>query len=207
MESQPARLHPYVLISEARRITLAASKIGIALYFLAPIMGLAETSNHTSKGNVFIMVTTRFTDETDDNDRKAFERWQEFALTQLGYTINLILTFAGATLAFAVKTMMGSTFVLRHWGHYLFHSSLLLLGFSIMTGIAANITRCVDFSTTRRAALARCNGNKENHHAMAQKADTFGRWTWRFFACQSAAFCGGVFCLSFAIWLGYHCKI
>jgi hypothetical protein len=153
------------------------------------------------------MATTRFTNGTDDNDRKAFERWQEFALTQLGYTINLILTFTGATLAFAVKTMMESPRVLGHWGHYLFHSSLLLLGISIMVGVGANITRCVDFSTTRRAALARCDGNRGDHEKLAQRADRLGSWTWRFFAIQSGAFCGGVFGLSFAIWLGYHQKI
>jgi len=38
-----------------------------------------------------------------ESDRESYLHWQEFAITQLGYTINLMMTLSGAVLAFVVK--------------------------------------------------------------------------------------------------------
>jgi len=38
-----------------------------------------------------------------DLDRQSYLRWQEIAITQLGYSINLMMTLSGAVLAFVVK--------------------------------------------------------------------------------------------------------
>jgi len=38
-------------------------------------------------------------DEEKERDRESYLRWQALAITQLGYTINLFLTLAGATLS------------------------------------------------------------------------------------------------------------
>ena len=38
-----------------------------------------------------------------DTDRESYLRWQEIAITQLGYTINLMMTLSGGALTFVVK--------------------------------------------------------------------------------------------------------
>ena len=67
-----------------------------------------------------------------DRYRESYLRWQGMAITQLGYSINLFLTLAGATLAFAAKTMMESKAVLPSPPRSLFHASLPALGLSIV---------------------------------------------------------------------------
>jgi hypothetical protein len=128
------------------------------------------------------------------------------ALEQLGYVINLFLTFSGAVLAFAVKTMMQSATPLPACAHHLFMGSLLSLIVSIACALVANMTRAADFRFTRKAALARWK-SKPDHDALQDKADTFGNWTWRLFKCQTCLFGLGAAALCLSLWIGYSHKI
>jgi hypothetical protein len=85
-------------------------------------------------------------------------RVTETSITQLGYTINLMLTLAGAALALGAKTLMESKEVLPSPHHYSFHTSVFALGLSVFLAVAANFTRAFDFRNTRRAARARMTG-------------------------------------------------
>jgi len=142
----------------------------------------------------------------EERDRDSYLRWQKIALEQLGYVINLFLTLSGAVLAFAVKIMMDSKAPLPACVHYMFHASLLVLGISIGSSLAANTTRAMDFRYTRRAAYARWK--KEPDHATLQEtADNCGKWTWWLFYCQTGAFGLGVLLLCVSIWIGYSHQI
>jgi hypothetical protein len=153
------------------------------------------------------MATSTNSKATTDHDWESYLRWQDTAITQLGYTINLVLTLAGAALGFAVKTMMESKEVLPHLPRLLFHSSVWLLSISILAAVAANFTRCHDFRLSRRAARARVEGNIAIHSSCTAISKRLGGWTWTFFSVQSASFAIGVVMFSRAIWLGYGNKI
>jgi len=90
-------------------------------------------------------------DATSDRREERYIRWQKLAIEQLGIVINLFLTFAGAILAFAVKTMMESNEVLPAPASEEFHCSLIALGLSIGFALLGNVTRAFDFRYTRKA--------------------------------------------------------
>jgi hypothetical protein len=117
-----------------------------------------------------------------DTDRESYLRWQEIAITQLGYTINLMMTLAGGLLAFVVKAKLDGSVKASGCA---WHLALLCLGHSVLAAIAANITRAVDFRYTRRSVRARMKAGN-NHQRLRDIADFFGAWTWYFFYFQAA---------------------
>jgi hypothetical protein len=145
------------------------------------------------------------TDEDKEN-RESYVRWQEYAIAQLGYTINLFLTLSGATLGFALKILMESQTPLSGSAHYLFLVALLLLGLSIIAALAANWTRLQDFRFTRRAARERVEkGN--NHEHYKRKAECYGNWTWGLFYLLTLSFGLGVVLFALSIWFAYSNRI
>src|SRR5580704_2839178 len=92
-------------------------------------------------------------------DRESYLRWQEFAITQLGYTINIMMTLSGAILAFVVKEKLDEK-IKAHGGAWRF--PLGYLGLSVLAAIAANITRACDFRYTRRAVRERMKDGKDH---------------------------------------------
>src|SRR5713226_5779521 len=90
-------------------------------------------------------------DEKERN-RESYLRWQELAIKQLGYVIDLFLALAGAALGFTIKILMESLAPFSRAAHYLFHGAILILGLSAVAGLVANWTRAMDFRNSRRAA-------------------------------------------------------
>jgi hypothetical protein len=129
-----------------------------------------------------------------NSDRESYLRWQNIALTQLGYTINLMMTLAGGMLAFVVKEKLDGVVNARGCGWYF---ALGSLGLSVVLAIAANVTRAFDFRYTRGAARARMKDG-EDHQELHKKADCFGAWTWVLFTCQAATFALGVIFIAWA---------
>jgi hypothetical protein len=146
-------------------------------------------------------------EKQSQRDRDSYLRWQNTSITQLGYTINLMLTLAGATLGFAVKTMMKSKGVLPCPARLLFHGSVGLLAISILMAIGANVTRCLDFRYSRRAARARMEREIAVHNLYEKISNRLGRWTWRLFYVQASGFWIGVLAFALSIWLGFGYKI
>ena len=98
------------------------------------------------------------TDKLEDYKARHI-RWQNFAITQLGYTNNIIITLSIAFLAYAVdKTYLSTfsltkgTFVLKMFV-YLWSLSFMLI--SIAFGVFTSISRLYDFKITRHIALTR----------------------------------------------------
>jgi hypothetical protein len=144
--------------------------------------------------------------EKDETDRDSYLRWQGLALTQLGYSINLMLTIAVAMLAFAATTMMQSKVPLPYPARWLFHCSLPTLAIAVFVAIAANVTRALDFRYSRRAARARMKGEGD-HNDLQDTAEWWGKWTWRLFYVQATTFGIGVVALALGIWCGFGDKI
>jgi hypothetical protein len=135
------------------------------------------------------------TEQRDPDDRESYLRWQGISITQLGYTINLMMTLSGGVLAFVVKEKLDGK-VNAHGCGWRF--ALSCLGFSVLAAIAANITRALDFRYTRRAARARMKDGKD-HQDLHDTAECFGALTWFLFYCQAAAFALGVCFLAWAL--------
>jgi hypothetical protein len=141
-----------------------------------------------------------------DNDRDSYLRWQELAITQLGYTINLFFTLAGATLAFGTKILMDSQSAFSGYQHCLFLASFRFLGLSIITALGANVTRALDFRFTRRAARERMKDGQD-HDDLHDKAECLGKWTWGLFYLQTISFGLGIISFSASIWSAYGNRI
>ena len=94
-----------------------------------------------------------------NTDRESYLSWQGIAITQLGYTINLMMTLSGGVLAFVVKEKLDGK-VNAHGGGW--HFALGCLGFSVLAAIVANVTRALDFRYTRRAARERMKDGKDH---------------------------------------------
>lgn len=141
-----------------------------------------------------------------ERDRESYLRWQELALTQLGYTMNLMLTLAGASLAFAAKTMMESKSILPFPSRFFFHASVVAFAVSVFVAVAANVTRAYDFRCTRRAARERMKDG-EDHQDLHDRAEAFGTCTWIFFDIQATAFAIGATAFALSMWCSYGNRI
>jgi hypothetical protein len=142
---------------------------------------------------------------TNGNDRDGYLRWQELAITQLGYTINLFLTLATAMLVFAMKILMESKMPFAGVEHVFFHLGVLLLALSVVAALAANYTRAQDFRYTRRAA--RPSVSEENRLNAHDRAECYGKCTWWLFYCQTTTFGLGGVLFGVSTWLAYANRI
>ncbi len=126
-----------------------------------------------------------------DQDRESYFRWQEFAIRQLGYVINLMMTLSGGALAFAIREKIEGYVKLDGCAWRL---AVLSLAISVIAAVAANVTRALDFRYTRRAARARMKDGKD-HEELHETAERLGAWTWGLFYFQAATFALGPLCL------------
>lgn len=139
---------------------------------------------------------------SSENDRESYLRWQELAITQLGYTINLFLTLGGAAISLALKILMESKSPFPHLARCFFYGGLFLLLFSVAAACLANVTRAFDFRYTRRAARERMKNGTDNNK-FHEKAERYGKWTWGVFYAQAAAFGIGPVLLALSILMAY----
>lgn len=123
----------------------------------------------------------------------SFVRWQAVAVAQLTYAINLLLTFAVATLGFQVALLTGDKFSLAaSWQKCLFSLPILFLGASIIFGLAVVVNRLRSFRATMRAARARENGDTEAHTTNRTLYKILDPRTWWLFWWQAGTFAAGI---------------
>jgi uncharacterized membrane protein YbhN (UPF0104 family) len=87
--------------------------------------------------------------------RESSIRWTGIVLTQLGYAINLVLTFATATLGFTLSLLRDKDFAPPLGARRLFELALAALLASIIVGVACVVNRLTDFRASRRIATRR----------------------------------------------------
>lgn len=87
-------------------------------------------------------------------------RWQNFAITQLGYTNNIITTLGIGFLAFAFDKEFISTFSLSSYSVFsckmlIYLLTILFILISLGFGILTSISRLYDFKISRHVAITR----------------------------------------------------
>lgn len=129
----------------------------------------------------------------DENDR--CQRWRKIAIDQLGYLINLILTFAIAALGYCfVLTPAYSA-----KGAMILSMSALALSASF--GFICAVVRLLDFRGTARRACD--HPNKATKEAMRD----LDNLTWVLFYVQLGTFAIGVGALAFTLLVMYGGKL
>ncbi len=138
----------------------------------------------------------------------SFVRWQSVTLTQLGNSLNVILTLSTASLGFAFASVNRGSFELGE-ARVPFTASLVLLLGSIVCGILCSLNRLCDFRKTAQIARRREKLFREDYELQKerQKAEELGQRTWRLFCWQVGLFAVGETLLALALAITYRCKL
>ncbi|HEY8085903.1 MAG TPA: hypothetical protein VIE69_09915 [Methylophilaceae bacterium] len=117
------------------------------------------------------------------DQRERYVRWQDYRMKQLSYAINLFLSFAVASLGFAINLKLESSV----------HSSIPLIkviiwwASSASFGCVATISKLLDYRYTARKI-------KDGGCFNAFMAKWFGEITWWTFAFQVIGYSVGAYC-------------
>ena len=125
----------------------------------------------------------------------SFIRWQLITITQLTYSVNLILGLAVGVLGFQVALLLNDKFNPIAWQKYAFSVSMFLLVLSLALGIWCVINRLRDFRATAKAA--RMRERKRPDEDIQPYRDFYkklGEKTWYLFWWQVGTFGVGIFC-------------
>ena len=122
-----------------------------------------------------------------------FIRWQKAALDQLGYALNLILTFTVATIGYWFALLRDKDFSPGSSAKCAMLISLSALSLSGILGLACVVNRLWDFRGT--ASIARNHPRKPSKEWL----DRLGRLTWCLFYLQLGTFVLGIAALAMAL--------
>jgi hypothetical protein len=134
----------------------------------------------------------------------------------LGYAVGLILSFAGASLAFGLSLVKDDSYVPSCWSKAFVMAYIVSFLLSLVFGIWCVVNRLRDFRKTRSIARDREEWARENVSEPEIEArlairrdetDKLGKTTWRLFWVQIGAFSSGVIFLSAAFGMAYHSKL
>jgi hypothetical protein len=148
--------------------------------------------------------------------RESSIRWTGIVLTQLGYAINLVLTFATATLGFTLSLLRDKDFAPPLGARRLFELALAALLASIIVGVACVVNRLTDFRASRRIATRREKLEEKdmprgeiNEALSLPRRDNKDRGdrTWKWFRWQIGAFTVGVVALALSLLFTYSVKL
>jgi hypothetical protein len=139
--------------------------------------------------------------ERRSKSKEAGVRWRKIAIDQLGYALNLILTFTIAALGYCFVLLKDKDFIPGSSGKCTLLLSLLALAVSAICGLACVIVRVRDFRDTARRA--------SNHPDAPTMEDvrTLDRATWWLFNVHVIAFALGVSALAATLLLTYDVKL
>jgi hypothetical protein len=129
---------------------------------------------------------------SDQEPKGSFVRWQSVTVAQLTYAVNLVLTFAVATLGFQIALLVGEKFTLASSQKCVFNLSLLVLGLSVLFGLLVVVNRLRSFRATMRAARARESSMNDALQIQRQLYKRLDRGTWRLFWWQIGTFAAGI---------------
>jgi hypothetical protein len=139
-----------------------------------------------------------------------FTRWQSITITQLGYAINLFLTFTVASLGFALSIAKDG---IEHsptcWAKHLLLFSIFLFLLSLGSGLGCVINRLCDFRKTESIARDKEKGELLpcEYARRSAETDRLGRCTWKLFHWQIGLFCAGVLTLTVEFLVLYHSNL
>lgn len=136
----------------------------------------------------------------ENNRNEKFTRWQGITITQLSYSINLILTFSVAALGFGVSLSLSDNFKPTPCQAYAFFTSLIILLISGAFGIWCTINRLRDFRATQKITNLKCEDSNHSElpelRALTKK---LGNRTWGIFLFQIGTFSTGILILVLSV--------
>lgn len=135
----------------------------------------------------------------DDSDRA--QRWQKIAMEQLGFTVNLFLTYTIAALAFWFALLRDEEFHPAHSAKCMMIYSLVALVVAALCGCGCTFNRLSDFRGT--AARARNDESKPSKEWL----DFLGKVTWVLLRVQVLTFTIGTVLLGASLILTFGCKL
>lgn len=153
---------------------------------------------------------------TVTKNRESSIRWTVIAITQLGYAINLILTFATASLGFALSLLKDKDFSPTSVAQKAFDIALLALGLSIVIGLACVFNRLKDFRASRAIATEREKLEEKGtpHDKVNEALKTLrlenedrGENTWKWFRWQASTFGIGIASLVLSFMIMHSVKL
>lgn len=146
----------------------------------------------------------------------SYARWQSIAIDQLGYAVGLILSFATASLGFALALVKDQNYAPGCWGKTAMVTSIASLILSVGLGLWCVINRLCDFRETRSIARDREDWERDGvskeeiaNQLRARRAETkrLGERTWLLFWWQIGTFALGVATFTVALGITYHAKL
>jgi len=148
----------------------------------------------------------------------SFVRWQAISIAQLGFTNNLIITLAAATLGFSLTFLKDNDVVASCWAKCLLVLSIFGLLVSLAIGLWCALNRLLDFrQTAQNARLRERLGaiTSEQKKVDSQKtldigrdkARALGRKTWALLYWQLGTFSFSVAMLVGSLVTAYHSRL
>jgi hypothetical protein len=132
--------------------------------------------------------------------RKSSIRWQARTIEQLGYALNLILSFSVAAIGFEISLILNKEFERAGWQNWLFIMSMFSLLLSLAVGLLCVVNRLWDFRATTETARKREDGKSDlDLQPLRKLTRALGKRTWSLFWWQIAAFGFGVLLMVLAI--------
>ena len=138
----------------------------------------------------------------------SFIRWQSITITQLTYSVNLILGLSVGALGFQLTVLLNDKFIPIAWQKCAFSISMFLLLLSVALGILCVINRLRDFRATSKAA--RMRENKKPNEDIQPYRDLYkklGKRTWILFWWQVGTFGVGIFFTILSVWASLSQKL
>jgi|ERR1017187_10020053 hypothetical protein len=153
----------------------------------------------------------------------SFVRWQATTIAQLGYAVNLFLTFATASLGFAFTLAKDKGYAPGCWAKCFWSFSVLLVMASASVGAWCVINRLRAFRNTAQVARRREKLERDQWapkltqeekteinkqlECFRSKADSLDRRTWPLFCWQIGTFGVAALLLVAAFVVAYHGKL
>ena len=129
-----------------------------------------------------------------NKNTKPFIRWQQITISQMGYTINLILGLAIASFGFSLNILFENKIIFSCFTKTLFICSLIFQIISIGFGLWVVINRLKDFRiTTQIARLKDSEYTNSEAESKRQFSIKLGERTWCLFRIQLFSFGIGIF--------------
>lgn len=144
-------------------------------------------------------------DETQQDELAAnaerFVRWQQISIAQLGYTLNLVLTFTIAAIGYAFSLLKDNDFKPPCSARCALLFALISLAIAAISGLACVLNRLRDFQGTARRVRRKPNAPS------SRELRVMGSRTYRLFYAQLLFCFLGISALAVALLLTYGGKL
>ena len=140
-------------------------------------------------------------EDTPVANRERFVRWQQIAIAQLGYTLNLILTLTIAALGYVFALLKDSDFKPGTSAKCALLLAVISLAIAGLSGLACVLNRLQDFQGTARRV------RRKPDALSSRELRVMGSRTLTLFRTQLVFFGSGILALAVALLLTYGGKL